>query len=180
MIHPKLIDRAQQKLFIVDDEGQRTGEIVERWKAHTAPGVRHLAVGILVYNKNNEIILHKRLNTKVGGNTIDYPVSHVLQGETIEEACWRCLKHEYGIEERLPLTELFGFPYNYNYDDGTCENEYLLVFKIVYGGNIIPNTSEMEKDLITTSLHALIEDGEKNPDKYSIWFLHTFLHLKKL
>ena len=176
----KLADRAKQKLYAVDDKGNLTGKIVDRWKAHTAPGIKHLAIGILVFDKNNKLVLHKRIHTKVGGDTIDYPVSHPLQDETVEQACWRCLEHEYGIKEKLPLKKLFSFSYNYNYDDGTCENEYLLVFGANYSGMVIPNPKEMSENLILISIKDLVKDVEKNPQKYSVWFWDTAKHLKKL
>ena len=179
MDNPKLADRANQRMIVVDDGGNPTGQITERWKAHSAPGVRHLAVGILVFNGKNELILHKRINTKVGGDTIDYPVTHVLDGETPEESCYRCLQHEYGIRERLPLKRLFAFPYNFNYSDGTCENEYLLVFSLRYDGAIEPNPGEMAGELITIPVEDLIRDAESNKEKYSVWFLHTIDLMKK-
>lgn len=169
----KLSDRAKQKLLVVDAAGKRSGEIVERWKAHTAPGVKHLAIGVLVFDNANNLVLHKRIDTKVGGNTIDYPVTHVLDGETPEQSCYRCLEHEYGIREKIPLKKLFAFPYDYIYDDGTCENEYLLIFSAKYKGRIVPNQEEMVGTVFSVSVKELVSGIEKNKQKYSVWFWDT-------
>ncbi len=175
----KLSDRAKQRLLVVDAQGSQKGEIVERWKAHTAPGTRHLAIGVLVFDKNNKLILHKRIKTKVGGNTIDYPVTHVLEGESPEQSCYRCLEHEYGIREKILLKTLFGFPYEYIYEDGTCENEYLLIFSAKYDGKIVPNKKEMVGKPILTTMKKLAADIEKHPEKYSVWFWDTVRNFKE-
>lgn len=177
MENPKLSDRASQRLYVVDQKGEKTGKIVDRRTAHTAPGVKHLAVGVLVFSANNDIILHKRIKTKVGGDTIDYPVSHVLEGETVEEACWRCLEHEYGINGKIPLTPLCAFPYEHVYDDGTCENEYLIIFQVRYNGHIVSNPREME-ELISIPFDELVRDIKAHPGRYAIWFQYTIPHVE--
>ena len=169
----KLSDRANQMLYVVDKKGKKTGRIVDRKTAHTGTGIKHLAVGILVFARNNEILLHKRIATKIGGGTIDYPVTHVLEGETAEEAALRCLEYEYGISEKTPLKKLCAFSYECVYEDGTCENEYLIVYRADYDGKIIPNPKEMEPRIIKIRFNELLHDIKKNPEKYSAWFQYT-------
>jgi len=175
----KLSGSAYQKLIVVDARGNQSGEIVERWKAHTAPGVKHLAVGILVFNEKNELVLHNRIDSKVGGNTIDYPVTHVLEGETPEESCYRCLEHEYGISSKPHLKQLFAFSYEHLYNDRTCENEFLLIFSTKFNGEIAPNQKEMVGQTFNVPLKRLVKGIEKNKEKYSVWFWDTVKHLKE-
>ena len=177
MKSPKLSHRAKQKLYEVNEKGKITGRIIARKIAHSGEGIKHLAIGVLVFTANNEIVLHKRLNTKVGGGTIDYPVTHVLEGETAEEAAFRCLKNEYGIKEKIALIKLFGFSYEKVYGDGTCENEYLIIYRANYNGKIIPNLKEMEKDIFRVKFNELLRDIKENPYKYSVWFQRTIDHL---
>lgn len=167
----KLLDRAKQPMVVVDEKGNPTGEIVKRAAAHSSPGIKHLAFIVFVINSKNEFVLHKRHGKKIGGDTIDSPVSHVLKGETVEEAVHRCLKHEYGIEEQLPLLNLGGFSYEKDYGDGTCENEYCLVLVAEYDGELSPNPEEIEGDLILLPVRNAIADSKANPKKYSVWFL---------
>ena len=169
-MNKKLLDRAEQPMIAVDDAGKPTGRIVKRAEAHASPGVKHLAFIVFVINPKNEFVLHRRHSDKIGGNSIDAPVSHVLNGETLEQAVQRCLKHEYGIQGQLPLLNLGGFSYGEDYGDGTCENEYCLVLVVEYNGKIVPNPNEIEGNIILLPAKKAIGDSRKNPEKYSVWF----------
>lgn len=170
MLNKKLLDRAEQSMIAVDSNGKPTGEIVKRAVAHSSPGVKHLAFLVFVINDKNEFVLHKRQSTKIGGNTIDSPVSHVLNGETLEQAVQRCLKNEYCIKQKLLLLNLGGFSYEKDYGDGTCENEYCLVLVVEYTGKILPNPKEIEGKPIFLPVKKAIVDARENPKKYSVWF----------
>jgi len=170
MQNRKLLDRAEQPMVAVDDGGNPTGEIVKRSAAHSSPGVKHLAFLVFVINSRKGLVLHRRHSGKIGGNTIDAPVSHVLHGETLEEAVHRCLKDEYGIREKLPLLNLGGFSYEKDYGDGTCENEYCLALVVEYDGALVPNPKEIEGGLIFLPAKEAVADSRKNPEKYAVWF----------
>ncbi len=161
--------KGAQKLYISDEKGKTSGEIVERWKAHTAPGVKHVAFGVLVLNAKNEIVLHKRPTRKVGGGVLDIPVSHILEGETKEQAMNRCLKEEYGITAKH-FNHYQGFSYYEAYPDGTCENEYCLVSVIKHEGEFKPNPKEVEGEFVLLPAAKAVEEIKKNPQKYAIWF----------
>jgi len=169
-MNKKLLDRAEQKMRVTDAEGNETGEIARRADAHATPGIKHLAFLVFVVNEKNEFVLHKRIAKKVGANAIDSPVSHVLEGETVEQAVHRALKHEYGIEEKLPVLNLGGFSYEQDYGDGTCENEYCLCLVVSYAGELKPNPEEIEGKLILIPTKEAIEDAKKNREKYEVWF----------
>ena len=170
MVNEKLLDRAEQKMQVTDADGNLTGEIVRRVDAHKSPGIKHLAFLVFVINDKNEFVLHRRIGKKIGGNTIDSPVSHVLEGETLEEAVHRCLKHEYGIEEKLPVTNMGGFSYEKDYGDGTCENEYCLSLFVEYTGPLKPNPEEIDGELIFIPVKQAIEDAKQDREKFAVWF----------
>ncbi len=170
MQNKKLLDRAEQPMIVVDEKGNSTGEVVKRAEAHSTPGIKHLAFLVFVINPKKEFVLHKRHSSKIGGGTIDSPVSHVLEGETVEQAVHRCLKHEYGIEQQLPLLNLGGFSYEKDYGDGTCENEFCLSLVVEYSGSLSPNPDEIEGELIFIPVKEAIEDSKNNREKYSAWF----------
>ncbi len=161
--------KGAQRLYVCDERGNTSGEIVERWKAHTTPGVKHLAFGILVLNEKNEIVLHKRPARKVGGGVLDIPVSHILEGETREQAMNRCLKEEYGITAKR-FEHYPGFSYYEEYPDGTCENEYCLISVIRHEGKFKPNPEEVEGELKVFPASKVVKEIRKHPRKYSIWF----------
>lgn len=166
----KLLDRARQRLRVVDAQGNETGEIVERAKAHSSPGVKHLAFIVFVINGKGELVLHKRHGSKVGGNLLDSPVSHVLAEETLEQAVRRCLQHEYGVGGKLAIKNHGGFSYEKDYGDDTCENEFCLVLSVNYGGPIKPNPEEIEGNLILMPVAKAIAESKKHPEKFEVWF----------
>ncbi|MFX1536375.1 MAG: NUDIX domain-containing protein [Promethearchaeota archaeon] len=174
----KLFDNPLQQLIVIDANGKETGQIVDRKTAHTTPGIKHLAIQILVFTSQKELILHKRPSKKVGGGDVwDAPTTHVLNGETREQAARRCLKDEYGITENTPLSILSGYSYKKDYGDGTCENEYCLAAFVVYDGEIDGNHNHVEEiKYISTS--QVFEELISNPRLYPIWFNETIQIVK--
>ncbi len=172
-----LKDNPTQRLICVDSDGRETGRVVDRKTAHSAPGVKHLAIQILVFNSKNELILHERPMTKVGGGVLDAPTTHVLSGETKEEAAARCLRNEYGIDGRLKLKVLGGFPYDRDYGDGSCENEFCVAAFTVYDGPILPNKTEVVKVVRMPAQEAL-QDLVARPENFPVWFKDTIRLVK--
>ncbi len=172
-MNDKLADRAKQMLRLCDDQGNETGETAERWACHKTPGKKHIAFIVFVVNDKKEFALHKRVASKVGDSLLDSPVSHVLADETLEEAVFRCLRHEYGIGERLVVEKHGGFSYEKNYGDGTCENEYCLVLSVDYSGSLTANSEEIEGGVSQTSIAESIADSKAHPEKFEVWFNHA-------
>ncbi|MFH1056705.1 MAG: NUDIX domain-containing protein [Candidatus Micrarchaeota archaeon] len=171
--------KGSQLLFAVDEKGNLSGKLVRRWDAHTSPGIKHLAYGILVVNSKGEFVLHKRAERKVGGGKLDLPVSHVLSTETHEQAFSRTLKEEYGIEAKLSFEDYGGFSYEEHYEDGTCENEFCLVIITHYGGPFHPNPKEVEGELVFLPGKKALQEIRERPLEYTIWFREAIKLLSK-
>lgn len=171
----KLLDSPGQQLLCVHQNGEQSGKIVDRKTAHSTPGVKHLAIQVLVFNAKNELVLHERPMKKVGGGVLDAPTTHVLKGETPELAALRCLKNEYGIPpEKVSVSIFGGFSYEKDYGDGSCENEFCLAAFCIFAGKIIPSKEHAGK--IETFSAKKVLDGieEKNWEShYPIWFKET-------
>lgn len=165
-----LLDKPSQKLTCVDSSGRETGEVIDRRSAHTSPGVKHLAIQVLVFNDKKELVLHERPLKKVGGGVLDAPTTHVLHGESKEEAARRCLKAEYGIEGEIPVKILGGFSYEKDYGDGSCENEYCIAAFVEFGGEISPDKEHSDKidNVSAKKVSASLGSG-----KYPVWFGET-------
>ena len=116
---------------------------------------------------------------KVGGNALDTPVSHILANESKNEAMWRCLREEYGIEERTPLLHFDGFSYYKDYGGGTCENEFCLVSIADYGGPFKPNGKEVDGGLVFLPAKKALAEVTNRPEKYTIWFVKSVELLAK-
>ena len=166
-----LEDNPTQSMILVDSEGNPNGEILDRKTAHSTPGKKHLAIQVLVFNPNNELILHERPLKKVGGGVLDSPTTHVLHGETPEQAANRCLKDEYGISGDN-VKVLTGFSYENDYGDGSCENEYCLVAFIVSNEDIQPNSEHAGK-ISKIPASKVAQELKSTPEKYPVWFKET-------
>lgn len=169
-MNQKLEDRAKQKMRMADAKGKETGEIAERWLCHQSPGKKHLAFLVFVINEKKEFALHRRHSSKVGENRLDSPVSHVLAEETLEEAVHRCLEHEYGISQELPIENYGGFSYEKDYGDGTCENEYCLVLSVEHGGKLLPNKDEIEGEIALMPIKKAMIESKQAPELFEVWF----------
>ena len=166
----KLEDRANQQLRVCNALGEETGEIASRKECHSSPGKKHLAFIVFVINTKNEFALHKRIASKIGDSLLDSPVSHVLADESLEQAVHRCLKHEYSIQEMLPVKKHGGFSYNKDYGDGTCENEFCLVLSVNYSGPITPNPQEIEGTILFMPAKQAVSESKSSPEKFEVWF----------
>ncbi|MCR4335635.1 MAG: NUDIX domain-containing protein [archaeon] len=162
-----LEDQPNQEMILVDAHGNETGYILDRKTCHSTPGIKHLAIQVLVFNANNELILHERPLKKVGGGVLDSPTTHVLNKETKEEAGKRCLNVEYGIPADVEIKVLRGFSYEKDYGDGSCENEFCLAAFISYSGEIKPNSEHAGK---IVNVHAKQVLEELDSEKYPVWF----------
>ena len=166
-----LEDNPDQSMILVDSEGNPNGEILDRKTVHSTPGKKHLAIQVLVFNPNNELILHERPLKKVGGGVLDSPTTHVLNGETPQQAANRCLKNEYGISGGN-VKVLTGFSYENDYGDGSCENEYCLASFTVSDVDIKPNSEHTGK-ISSIKASQVFQELESIPKKYPVWFKET-------
>ncbi|MAG18187.1 MAG: hypothetical protein CL944_01800 [Candidatus Diapherotrites archaeon] len=162
-----LEDQPNQEMILVDSDGNPNGKILDRKTAHSTPGTKHLAIQVLVFNANNELILHERPLKKVGGGVLDSPTTHVLNKETKEQAGKRCLSVEYGIPNDIEMKVLNGFSYEKDYGDGSCENEFCLAAFISYSGEINHNAEHAGK-IVNVPAKQVLEELET--DKYPVWF----------
>lgn len=167
-------EKERQLLIMVDDRGRPTKGYIERWKAHLFPGIKHLAVQVLVFDAAKRLVLHHRNPVKIGGQVLDAPTTHVLRGENYESAARRCLKNEYGITAALPLTLVGGFSYGTRKDEeGRCEDEYCAVMYCQYAGRIVPNHEEAVGKVERRPFEQILKDIAKEPENYPAWFFKS-------
>ncbi|MBI4210833.1 MAG: NUDIX domain-containing protein [Candidatus Diapherotrites archaeon] len=167
-----LLDNPNQQLICVDANGIETGAVLDRRSAHSAPGTKHLAIQVLVFNKKNELVLHERPLKKVGGGVLDAPTTHVLAGETKEAAARRCLLAEYNISKKIPIKILGGYSYEKDYGDGSCENEYCLAAYCVYPGKITP-AAEHAGMVFNVKASNVARELASGSLKYPVWLAET-------
>ncbi|MDP3733479.1 MAG: NUDIX domain-containing protein [Candidatus Daviesbacteria bacterium] len=175
-----------QTILAVDDQGNFL-EYIPKEKGHTGMGRRHLAITVLLYNNQGQVLLQKRKH-KIFDNIWDVTgATHPLHkedgiDETVEEATWRCLEVEYGIKEKIPLKNLGFFNYFAPYHTAQgdfCENEHCAILVGEYNGSLNLNPQAgyeykwMDKD-------EFLVDLEQNPQNYTPWALKGLDFLKTL
>lgn len=166
-----LSDNPGQSLICVDRSGKETGKTVDRRTGHTTPGVKHLAIQILVFNKKKELVLHERPLKKVGGGVLDAPTTHILAGEKPLDSALRCLKNEYGIE-KAEVKVLGGYSYEKDYGDGSCENEYCLAAFTEHSGKVSPAAEHAPK-IINVPAKEALKDIKSGSNRYPVWLKET-------
>ena len=89
---------------IVDENGNFTGEIMDKEEAHDK-NLLHNEVAVFIINNNKQVLLQKRsANKRFNPNKWALCAGHVDANEGLENAALRELKEEVGLE--IPLEKL--------------------------------------------------------------------------
>ncbi len=112
---------------IVNEKDEIVGKIKEDEQNIVKPSQLRF-INIIIINKNNMILVPKRSsNRKIFPNCYDFSVGgHVNSGESYEEAAYRELKEELGIED-VKLQEVAYFS-PFSSDSNTFQKVYLLKY----------------------------------------------------
>ena len=85
-------------LDIVDEQGNFTGQVMEREKAHDL-NLLHWEIAVFFVNDNKELLLQKRSpNKRFSPNKWGLCAGHIDSGETPEKTALREIKEELGIK----------------------------------------------------------------------------------
>ncbi|MEK7185759.1 MAG: NUDIX domain-containing protein [Patescibacteria group bacterium] len=99
----------QKELFIVVDKDDNVIEYRTRYDCHHDKSLFHRAIGVIIYNDENKIILQKRSMLK-DLNPGKYTLSvsgHVTKGESYKEAAIREMQEEIGIQTSIKYVTKF-------------------------------------------------------------------------
>ena len=153
-------------VILVDTNDNQIG-VEEKLSAHKA-GKLHRAFSIFVFNKKNELLIHKRASGKYhsGGLWTNTCCSHPRVGEQLETAVHRRLEEELGFDTQLE--KQFHFIYKAQVGDLT-EHEFDHVYFGTFEGEFTPDPEEVE-DVEWISYYELIKDMKDHPEKYTEWF----------
>lgn len=159
-----------ERLVLVDLNDCRTG-ICEKLETHRK-GLLHRAFSLFVFD-GDMLLIQKRAAGKYhsGGLWANSCCSHPRDGEKLEDAIYRRLKEETGIDgESCRMREAGSFVYRAEFHGGMTEYEYDHVFIGEYHGEFSRNPEEAE-EMKFVKVEEIAEDVEKNPSKYAPWFI---------
>jgi isopentenyl-diphosphate Delta-isomerase len=156
-------------IILVDAQDVPQG-IASKIEVHRR-GLKHRAISALVRNRAGEMLLHQRNAVKYhsGGLWTNACCSHPRPGEPTDDAARRRLAEEMGIQ--CNLKPLFLAQYRAAVSNGYIEDEVVHVFGGTYEGAVTPDPAEVA-DWKWISLATLIDDLERHPEHYTIWFRH--------
>lgn len=159
---------------VVDEEGNKTGEIIERNEAHRK-GICHRVIHVWVMNSNNELLLQKRSPTKDACPNM-WHVSlggHIESKEDNEQAIMREFSEELGLDisgQMDKVKYLYTFKEIVVLNDGQfIDNEFYDVYLLKM--DIDPNTLVLQEEEVSEvkfiGYHAF-KQAVLNKDK-NIW-----------
>lgn len=164
------------QLIALIDENDNIIGYDEKLKVHEE-GKLHRAFSIFVYNKMGEILIHKRAHEKYHspGLWTNTCCSHLLENMSMDECTHDRLKFEMGFDTKLEYQ--FKFTYKETFGNGLTEYETDHVYFGHWEGSPKFNPKEVA-EYKWVSLDFLINDIEKNADKYTYWFKYILKNYK--
>lgn len=155
-----------EKVILVDHSDNELG-LMEKLEAHLT-GKLHRAFSIFIFNQNQELLIHKRADSKYhsGGLWTNTCCSHPRPGETLDQAAHRRLKEEMGFD--CQLQHKFHFIYSANLENGLVENELDHVFFGRFDGIPVLNQEEAS-EWRSIGLNELQNEIEQDPSRFTAW-----------
>jgi isopentenyldiphosphate isomerase len=137
-----IANKPDELLDWVDQDDQVIGQIV-RGKANSDPQYTHREVGVLIFDKDNRVLLQRRSQYKtVHPGMWSVTAGHILSGETAIETAHTELKEELGFDTDLEYLEKefhsydhethFMYYYLAKYEDQEIELEAAEVEKVQF------------------------------------------------
>lgn len=155
------------QVILVNQFDQQMGTC-EKIKAHEE-ALLHRAFSVFIYHDHFMCIqkraAHKYHCPSLWTNTC---CSHPMPKETTLDAANRRLFEECGIH--ADIEEIFHFTYFAQFSNGLCEYEVDHVFIGKSNEKIISDPEEIEETK-WIDFDELLEDVQKNPKKYTPWFI---------
>jgi isopentenyl-diphosphate Delta-isomerase len=154
-------------IILVNDSDEEIGT-GEKLMVHQR-GLLHRAFSILIFNENNELLIHQRTSHKYHSGDLwtNTCCGHPNANEEISEAAHRRLGEEMGFDTSLDF--LYKFQYRTEFPNGLVEYEIDNVFVGTYNDSFVVNPEEVA-DYQWITVDELLENVAQNSEKYTFWF----------
>jgi isopentenyl-diphosphate Delta-isomerase len=158
-------------VILVNEKDEAIGSM-EKMEAHRK-GLLHRAFSIFIFNDKGDMLLQQRAMNKChsAGLWTNACCSHPSPGESTADAALRRLQEEMGFT--TPLTKLFDFIYQVNFENGLIEHELDHVFTGNYNGDIHINKEEV-MDYCFKPLDEIKRLLQRQPQQFTAWFVLAF------
>ncbi len=162
-------------IVFVDENDVEIGSGTKKEAAEK--GIIHRVVRIFIINSNGEILLQRRASHSgmTGAGKWDQSVGgHVDAGESYDEAAYREMKEEIGIEG-IELREVK--KYFSEGGDPPSRKRFNMLYIGVYDEEVTPNPEEISevKWISPADLEAWIQ---RSPDDFTIGCINAYNHVK--
>jgi isopentenyl-diphosphate delta-isomerase len=156
-----------QSLILVDNLDNPLG-IMDKLEAHQK-GLLHRAFSVFIWNKNKELLIHKRAANKYHSANLwtNTCCSHPQPNEATMNAAKRRLQEEVGFS--TDIQHRFHFIYKTELENNLIEHELDHVFIGEYNGDFTPNPDEISETR-WISIENLKKEIETKPDNFTYWF----------
>jgi isopentenyl-diphosphate Delta-isomerase len=158
---------------LVDEAGAAIGSCSVA-EAHAAPGRRHRAFSVLLYDQAGRVLLQRRaaVKTRFASRWSNTCCGHPAPGQDTAAAAAQRLVEELGLtpEHTTPLTEIGVYPYDAaDPGSGRVEREWdhVLVGTLT-SGSPVPDAAEVS-DYAWVPPVALRSGLSASPDDYTPW-----------
>jgi isopentenyl-diphosphate delta-isomerase len=154
-------------VILVNEKDEQIGHI-GKLEAHQK-GLLHRAFSIIVWNNQNEMLIHQRAFGKYHSEGLwtNTCCSHPKVGESVLEAAHRRLQEEMGFD--CELQQKFHFTYKIELENQLFEHELDHVLIGQYNRNPLPNSAEV-LDFRWISLLELKKEIVEKPANFTFWF----------
>ncbi len=154
-------------IILVNDSDEEIGT-GEKLMVHQR-GLLHRAFSILVFNENNELLIHQRTSHKYHSGSLwtNTCCGHPNANEEISAAAHRRLGEEMGFDCAFDF--LYKFQYRAEFENDLIENEIDHVFVGNYNGDFEVNPEEVA-DYQWITIDNLLVNVAENPENYTFWF----------
>ena len=164
----KIVSSEEELLILVDQDDNHTGNL-SKADCHNGDGVLHRAFSVFLFNRQGELLLQQRSDTKrlwpmYWSNSC---CSHPRQGESLETATVRRLQDELHVSATLEFA--YKFSYQARFGDIGSENELCSVYLGRMDGDATANITEIEALRFVTA-ESLDKEFDEQPKSFTPWF----------